>query len=204
YNKAKQSGFNKRRFNRRFVQHNQVGAHISIRLKDEARLKHLNELCYGKKYNGSPITPEECFNDEKNRLQFERRNKFLTAEEFADIIQKGFRGEMINVYIANNCWTNMFETGYALRNCIEVYVASQSIVPFAGVDYGKLFDRMEENPELDTVELARRITDTFLARYSDGSCATAFQKVRPDMNPRQFSISANNLKTYDGIFGVII
>jgi len=62
---------------------------------------------------------------------------------------------------------------------------------------------MEKNPELDTRQLARTITDSFLHKYTSGNFAETFQKKRPDMNARQFSISVNKLKTYDLIFKLI-
>ncbi len=149
-------------------------------------------------------TPSDYFPNPDNQKKIEQRTQeLLTAEELTTILKDSFGKEKIDIYIANNCWTNMFEVGYALRSQVQLYAASQSILPFAGINYGKLFHVLEENPDIKDEDLALNITDNFLTRYTEGSFAKAFKDFRSDLNPRHFTISVNNLKYYGNLFEVI-
>lgn len=139
--------------------------------------------------------------------EFWDRTKFLSVEFFASILKETFGDskKKVNVFISNNCYSNMFETGYALSDIVEVFAASQSVVPFAGVNYSTLFDFLQEASQMEQEdekykmtmeEMALNITDTFISRYIEGKFSKDFMQKRPNINPRQFSLSVNNLARY--------
>ncbi len=182
----------------------------------------------------------------KNRDEFRKTNSFhpdnikefnfstdiLLAEDFADILEETFGNpnltkngtEKVNVFIANNCWMNMFEVGWALREHVDVYAAPQTVVPFAGFNYHKLFKSLPtidysgtKAPTAPWV-IARNITDNFLLKYTDTDIdekyfkktygkyknfGDQFSQEKADSDVRQMAISVNHLECYNEINNLI-
>lgn len=184
-----------RGYNRRACTCTQFAANV---MEDASKINHLRSL-------QADLNFEDYVRDNIDDSDYQEiinRTQLLTPSRLAGIL-KGCYKKPINVFIANNCFTNMFEAGYALRDAVEVYAASQSIVPFAGIDYGKLFESLDTTPKQDMSELAFNITDSLLPRYTNGGFAKAFNVLRPDLNVRDFSLSVNMLKHYEDFKQII-
>jgi hypothetical protein len=202
-----------RGFNRRNVDYNHFAANImDDRINQQKNLRALGrELNLLDEPNLGDYAWEQINDDDYEMIL--KRTQLLTPSQLANVLKTSFveidedneisKAIPINVFIANNCFSNMFEAGYVLRDNVEVYAASQSIVPFAGVNYGKLFESLDDYPDQDMEELALNITDSFLPRYTEGGFAKAFKIQRPDLNVRDFSISVNVLKYYENFYAII-
>ncbi len=123
---------------------------------------------------------EEDFSLEGNN---ENRNEdFLTGEakDFVDYFKEnssmGISAKMLSDIIKNsiskvdcliciNCFVQLLETGFLLKDVVEILVASQTIMPFAGIHYMKLFEFLNRNPSCDRKKIAMNITSYFHAKY---------------------------------------
>jgi hypothetical protein len=127
-----------------------------------------------------------------------RLEDLYTAEEIAGILEKSFGEKKVDVFIANNCWMNTFEAGCALMDQVNVYAAPQTIVPFAGIDYEKLFAALEENPNILPKDLAANITENYILKYrSKNKLAEKFEQERSYIEVDELSISVNSLPKYN-------
>jgi len=138
----------------------------------------------------------------KNELDelYSRLENLYTAEDLAYIFNAAFGRKKVDVFIANNCWMNTFETGSALKDQVTVYAAPQTIVPFAGINYDKLFRAVKMHPDIKPLELAYNITDNYALKYTDGnSFAKNFKKNRSYIDIRELSLSVNYLPKYNEI-----
>ncbi len=165
----------------------------------------------------------ESFMHEPHREEFKLRTKLLSADDLAYIMKNSFgeKNEKINVFIANNCWVNMFEVGWTIKDWVDVYAAPQTVVPFGGINYKKLFNALpniDYSPDAEvraSIQIARNITENFLLQYEDLKKQSkngenldeklqqekkTDDKNGEDLNEnvdvRQISISVNHLKNY--------
>ena len=131
----------------------------------------------------------------------------ISAEDLADILKHTFDNKYVDILIANNCWVNMFEAGWALKDNVAIYAAPQVIIPFAGINYNKLFEVLPDE-DLSAADLALNITDNFISKYfpskanEDFQFAKSFQE-KYDIDIRQLSISVNDLREYKSITNII-
>jgi hypothetical protein len=142
-------------------------------------------------------------------------DNLYTADDLAKILDDGFKATdtfektidgsekikktKIDLFIANSCWMNTFEAGCTFMDRVKVYAAPQAIVPFAGIDYDRLFAALEDNPDLDRKALAEVITDNYAQKYtSKNSFTKEFKLKRKYVNIRELTISVNDLTAFEG------
>jgi hypothetical protein len=140
----------------------------------------------------------EAFSDEGEELK-KILDSVYTSKNLAEILQQSFGTTKIHLFIANSCFMNTFETGCTLMNQVEIYAAPQTIVPFAGIDYDRLFAALEDNPDLNMTELAQEITDNYAPKYTaKNSFTKEFKLKRKYINIRELTISVNSLSAFKG------
>ena len=114
----------------------------------------------------------------------------------------------------------MFEVGWALKDWVDVYAAPQTVVPFSGINYIKLFEALlniDDSPNAlrPSVQIARNITENFLPKYIEAEMKRKKEDkdkkdkdkkediIIRDVDVRQISISVNDLRNYDKISEII-
>jgi len=121
-----------------------------------------------------------------------RLDKLYTAEQLAKILNA--TGKKVDVLIANSCWMNTIETTVALKDKVKIYAAPQTIVPFAGIDYDRLFTALDKNPGMTKRELAENLTNNYIAKYTDDSSfAKKFKRNRSYIDAGELSLSVIHL-----------
>ena len=123
----------------------------------------------------------------------------ISSKNLANILRESFGTTKIDLFIANSCFMNTFEAGYAFMDQVRIYAAPQTIVPFAGINYDSLFAALEDNPDLNMTELAQEITDNYATKYTaKNSFTKEFKLKRKYIDTRELTISVNNLSAFKG------
>ncbi|QEC41123.1 hypothetical protein [Pseudobacter ginsenosidimutans] len=124
--------------------------------------------------------------------------RMLSAEQLADMIRQSIG--KVEVLLAVSCYTQMLETGYCLKNEVDLYIAPQTTMTWYGVHYAKLFSLMESNPGLSLQQIAENVTQNFLLKYEEEPFrSTELPRYADEQNPRLVSISANYLSEYEAL-----
>src|SRR5258708_522620 len=128
------------------------------------------------------------------------RLKLITAADLNTIFTNSLpAGKKVEVLITNTCYTQMLETGYALRSKVDLLVSPETTIPFTGFNYNALFRLMVQHPQLEQKEIAENIRDSFADKYESEPFRTNFRIMRPFAASLlgEVSFSANDLNKYD-------
>jgi hypothetical protein len=71
----------------------------------------------------------------------------------------------IQILLCLTCYVNMVETGYALKDVVNVYIAPQTEIPFYGYNYKELFKLLRQEPGVDEVRICKTLTHLYLAKF---------------------------------------
>jgi len=105
--------------------------------------------------------------------------KLITAKDFANILNTGLskdkvsvtslRGvkceQKIQIMLCLSCYVNMIETGYALKDVVNIYVSPQTNISFFGYNYDQLFKLLAKHPEANEENISINITHNYLLKY---------------------------------------
>lgn len=132
--------------------------------------------------------------------KIKRHRKTISVEDIRNVIKKALRGQRINIILAMNCYMQMFETGYILRDVADIMIAPQTTISFYGYNYNELFKLLHSKPESKSEAIAKNVTDYFFLKYTDEIInSTPAWKLNLD----KISISANNLEPYKDLLELI-
>lgn len=136
----------------------------------------------------------------------ERRNdrtfRMITGEQLASIFEQSIG--KANVLIAVNCYTQMLETGFSLKNTVDLFIAPQTTMTYYGVHYAKLFDLLENNPCVGLQAVADNVINNFLLKYSEEPFrSTELTRYADEQNPNLVCLSANYLSEYDALIDCV-
>ena len=81
--------------------------------------------------------------------------EILTNEELASAITKGFDKKKIDVFVMVNCYMQNIISQYALRKCVEYFVAPEGIINEPGYNYPIMLATLMSNPETTGEDLAK-------------------------------------------------
>ena len=133
--------------------------------------------------------------------------ELITARQLNAIFQQSLpTGKKIDVLIANSCYTQLFETGYALRDTVQLMIAPETTISFAGFNYPALFTLIGEKPESTLQAIAENVRDKFWARYQNKAFLSVFKVQRPvdHLALPDVSFSANLLEPYQDLLDEVI
>ncbi len=135
--------------------------------------------------------------------------KCITAAEFKDIVERGFkddasfikRSRKIDFLLCVSCFTQMIETGDMLSKVIKVMIAPVTTISFYGYNYKSLFKTITEKPSADALLIANDLVDNYLAKYAEPAIAKYINNGRiHDIEYRkQVAFSAINLQRYGAV-----
>lgn len=128
--------------------------------------------------------------------------RMLTAEQLSWVFQQTIR--KVDMLVAVSCYTQLLETGYSLKDTVEMFVAPQTTMTYYGIHYAKLFALMEQQPQSDLKGIAVNITDNFLLKYQQhASPGFELTGYADEQNPAIVSLSANYLREYEALAGCV-
>ena len=126
----------------------------------------------------------EIFNEEKSQTDVAKLFRIISSGDLAKIIRGGLVNDKsivravksgvetgplakIQVMLCLTCYVNMVETAYALKDVVNVYIAPQTEINFAGYNYNELFYLLGNHPEADEIQISENITHYYLTKYLD-------------------------------------
>jgi len=89
----------------------------------------------------------------------------LTNEELSRAIISGFKGQKVDILVMVNCFMQMVETGYSLKNCVDYLVACETGFWAYGFDYQSIFLQLNQDPDTDTKFIGKLFVDTIENTY---------------------------------------
>lgn len=122
------------------------------------------------------------------------RIRLISVKNLASILETSFSKdfEKVDVLITLNCYTQTVETCHELSKKVDMLIAPQTTMPFAGWNYHKLFEYLVEK-QYTPVGLAENLRDNFLIKYETEPFATQFKQRWPNFDVNVVSFSGNNL-----------
>ncbi|GGB23351.1 hypothetical protein GCM10011511_54020 [Puia dinghuensis] len=155
---------------------------------------------------GEPIrVMNEVFQGDKVKLKpsdtslLDERLQLITAVQMNTIFQNALpKDKKIDVLITNTCYTQLLETGYALKDTVSVLISPQTTIPFTGFNYNALFRQMERQPDLTAADIAVNVRSNFNKKYDDPHFKKHFRILTPSAFALmgEVSFSANDLSHY--------
>lgn len=123
-------------------------------------------------------------------------SNFYTATDMNAIFTDGLG--KVDVYFALNCFTQMIDTGYELRNSVNMMVAPQTTMPLPGINYKEVFATLENEPGISLTSLAKVIVSSFPQKYT-AKFLEDFMTRYPifKLHMRIVSFSCNFLQDYE-------
>lgn len=140
------------------------------------------------------------------RLALEKKLRLITAKQLKEIFDEGFSHKPVDILLTINCYTQMLETGYELRNNVQLIISPQTTIPFAGINYKKLFKVMEESHLMGLQEISLNITRNFHKKYQSKRLRKIFDKRYPGFYEDEMimvSISGNFPKVYERLIKIL-
>lgn len=124
--------------------------------------------------------------------------KLISAQQLAEILNKSFGKKKIEVMLCINCYMQMLETGYTLKDQVECFIAPQTTMNISGINYEKLFAMLTYNPCSTNADIAENIFVNIYDKY-EGEYAIRNQNAIAGFDIDVVSFSANNLNMYTDI-----
>jgi hypothetical protein len=98
--------------------------------------------------------------------------KCVSAIELGDIIKEGLKddvsagdGPQVDFLLCLTCYTQMIETGFALKDVVKIMVAPETTISHFGYNYKKLFRLLTRKPAATETQVANCLVNTYLAKY---------------------------------------
>lgn len=119
------------------------------------------------------------------------RYRLIPIHEFAAILRQtfGVKQVKLDIMFTLNCYLQMFETGFTLKDHVNILVSPVTVIPFKGIDYDHLFKTFNEAPDTGAEVIARDI----VLRYPGVHAGD------PAFNSERYKLSANKLSHYEVI-----
>jgi hypothetical protein len=91
-------------------------------------------------------------------------------------------GQPIDILGFDACLMSMLEVHYQLRRACQVVIGSQEIEPSGGWPYDAILAELQQQPDMTTEELARKIVDEYVDHYKslDARLAVTQAAVQPE------------------------
>lgn len=201
----------------KILEYNFLRSQLSIRNTNIPYQDFLSELLSNDDSSGF-LEP-----DSNQKKAVEDVIRIITAGELKAILIDGLRNDNVSFYTTagNNenptkqkiqislnlsCYVNMIETGFELKDIINVYIAPQTTIPFFGYHYRRLFELLSKKPSSDEKTIVINITNYYLSKYIESPVAEKVQdlfKIGEIHYKLDVSFSGTRLSQYDRIAGNI-
>lgn len=134
------------------------------------------------------LAPNELYIIEKKASNNCEKLELLWMSDFAKVLTDLSRVRPFDLMIMINCFMQLFENGYMLREAVDILIGPETSMWAYGYDYEKIFGYIEETPSISSEDLAKKIVHDYIQmhramghnKYLDGTM-----------------LFANKLKTYE-------
>lgn len=112
----------------------------------------------------------------------------------------------VDVLLCLNCYMQTFESGYILRDVVDMVIAPQVMISFYGYNYKKLFELLHIKPACELEEIATNLTSYYLVKFEEEPLKSIVRDLRAKkkiMDIREVAFSAIQLKDYDQLFALL-
>ena len=124
--------------------------------------------------------------------------RMYTAEQLANVIRQSIG--KVEILLAVSCYTQLLETGYSLKDTVDLFIAPQTTMTWYGVHYAKLYSLMESQPDCSLQLIAENVTKNFLLKYEEEPFRSIeLPRYADEQNPKLVSIAANYLGEYEAL-----
>ncbi len=133
--------------------------------------------------------------------------RVMTIEDFAGALAESFgkAGKTIDFMYAMNCYMQMFETGYLLKDVVRYFGTAENFQLFPGPDYDALFEDLATTyavPQPDLQQLSKSIIRNYEKKYERGEVIALlgqFPDSRFNVSTiiKESCISITNLSLYE-------
>lgn len=133
----------------------------------------------------------------KDKKKLDAVLKVVSAQAMAQLLK--MLDKPVDLFIANNCYCQMFETGFVLKDYVKIMVAAQTTYPITGFDYEDFFSAMQPPDSSDPESLAINVCQLFRKKYKDSAFINHMNQIDPEFdffNVDPVSLSANTLSFY--------
>jgi hypothetical protein len=152
----------------------------------------------------SPISLKVNF--DKLVTQIKENLKLITAQELNEIFKAAFpESQKIDMLLTINCYTQIFDVGFMLKEKVNLLLSPQTTIPFAGINYKTLFEAIETKPTISLKEVSENVTASFRDKYDTEPFKSQFERRYPIFKQRikEVSISGVFLSYYDELFNIL-
>ena len=132
--------------------------------------------------------------------------RIIPIEFFVSAFEQTFQraGKKIEYMYTMNCFMQMFETGYLLRNHVKYFIGAENFQFFLGPDYDSLFQDLSSQPDVDDIllrEIGNRIVVNYKIKYAKAEVFEILIRFVPRhatiVHLKEFFLVATDLRRYE-------
>jgi hypothetical protein len=130
-----------------------------------------------------------------------RKLNLISAQQLAQIIGEGL-GKPVDFLITINCYTQMLDVGYELKDVVRFLASAETRIPFTGINYCKLLEKMVEMPDLSEDYISNNIIENFKCKYENQPFKDNYERRYSGRRPVSIdlvALSVNRLEEYKSL-----
>jgi hypothetical protein len=89
----------------------------------------------------------------------------LYGRELEDALKCSLNGDKLDLLVFDECVMGMMENAYALRDVVNVMVASEELIPDTGFDNADWLSRLEKKPQMSAQNLGEILVESYARSY---------------------------------------
>jgi hypothetical protein len=142
-------------------------------------------------FHAGKIQESDFSSFESSKIMPCGKANIIWIQEIADILSSSLpQHKKLDILMMVNCNMQMIDNGFILKDKVHYLIAPESVFPYYGYNYKRLFNLLRKYPGITNKLLARKITEDFLIKY--------MYELKAGIDIVQEStIFTNNLKYYD-------
>jgi hypothetical protein len=126
------------------------------------------------------------------------RGSVLKLQVFREVLKKGIG--QVDILITMNCYMQLFETGYYLKDVVDTMISPQTTIPFWGFNYEEFARLLNNNTVLTVEAICENVCIYFRQKYyNDYMQAIIKQNHLKVLMPDEVAFSANKLSAYENV-----
>jgi hypothetical protein len=104
--------------------------------------------------------------DIQPRAGMEKKD-MLTIHELKETIKEVFKSTKLDILVMMNCYMQVFDTGFELRNQVRYLIAPETYIYMNGYNYQAFLKKLNYDPKISSKKIAKLIVSSFKTKYID-------------------------------------